>query len=1001
MRILSITARNYRIHRDITVGFDPSRNLIGGPNETGKSTLAEAMHRALFLRAKTGGNVQRSMCSEIHMGKPEVSLVFEAGGQVWTIEKRFSGPGGTTRLASDGGLSYQGDEAETKLAQLIHNEDGTSSTIKQLETQWAHLWVWQGKAGENAAAHAGQQKDLLVQRLQKDGLAAVMQSDFDQQVREKIQASNDEIFTKTGKPMAGSMLDSATKALTEAGTGLARAESQDARHEAAVADQNSAAVVLAEAAAALPGLREKLSAVKASLSRVTELRAQEEKESILHQGAVQAREQLAATNQQILDLRSRAAQAMEALLPAEAKLSLLADQEKSAHELSSLGEAAHRSIAEESRSARLQHDLGTACVSHFEKSAASKTLAIKANEVEGIHGSHATAREALAKLPDISGPDLESLRRLDGQLRQAESALAAIAARVELISSELPIQLDEIHLAPGESRVITEAAELAIGTGTRLRIQPGGGTSLAESRQRVEDARAKLTRQFDQFTVGDLEEAVGIVARRQVLDQQLATIKAKLQALGAKTLPADLSAATAAREAAAAEVERRRSAIPNDLPPPLPDSSEAARIWQAETREVLDESERKERTARQDADARRDAHQQAAAAYRTHKETTESARQKFNQLKITADALEANHGDAPTRARALEKALEAEAKAKTSLDATLRALAELNPETLEADQTRFARSITQQEEKQRESETKIAVARNVLVLDGSQDPEADLVRARARLATVKDEHAREDRRAKAIALLQMLFSESQSAISEQVTQPIADRITGYLERLFEPGVRAVLELTEDGAQMLKLTRPGTPTFPFDSLSGGAKEQVAAAVRLAMAEILAADHGGCLPLVFDDAFAFADPDRVQALQSMLDLAAIRGLQVIVLTCTPADYIALGAKEIRLSAPLMKSAATAVASQAPADLDSEDNDGNPSSPPGPVEVTGSGETAYLQTLRALGGSSGNQTLRNTLGWDETTYTDIKDALINRGLISPGKGRGGSVSLADSGV
>jgi hypothetical protein len=33
--------------------------------------------------------------------------------------------------------------------------------------------------------------------------------------------------------------------------------------------------------------------------------------------------------------------------------------------------------------------------------------------------------------------------------------------------------------------------------------------------------------------------------------------------------------------------------------------------------------------------------------------------------------------------------------------------------------------------------------------------------------------------------------------------------------------------------------------------------------------------------------------------MLDLAATRGLQVLVLTCTPAGYIGLGAKEIRLT------------------------------------------------------------------------------------------------------
>ena len=71
------------------------------------------------------------------------------------------------------------------------------------------------------------------------------------------------------------------------------------------------------------------------------------------------------------------------------------------------------------------------------------------------------------------------------------------------------------------------------------------------------------------------------------------------------------------------------------------------------------------------------------------------------------------------------------------------------------------------------------------------------------------------------------------------------------------------------------------------------------MRLALAEILAADFGGCLPVVFDDAFAYADPERIESLQRMLDLAAVRGLQVIVLTCTPADYAGFRAREVRMA------------------------------------------------------------------------------------------------------
>jgi uncharacterized protein YhaN len=67
----------------------------------------------------------------------------------------------------------------------------------------------------------------------------------------------------------------------------------------------------------------------------------------------------------------------------------------------------------------------------------------------------------------------------------------------------------------------------------------------------------------------------------------------------------------------------------------------------------------------------------------------------------------------------------------------------------------------------------------------------------------------------------------------------------------------------------------------------------------MAEILATDNDGCLPILFDDAFAYTDSERVQSLQRMLNLAALRGLQIIILTCAPADYSAFGASEARLS------------------------------------------------------------------------------------------------------
>jgi type I restriction enzyme M protein len=54
--------------------------------------------------------------------------------------------------------------------------------------------------------------------------------------------------------------------------------------------------------------------------------------------------------------------------------------------------------------------------------------------------------------------------------------------------------------------------------------------------------------------------------------------------------------------------------------------------------------------------------------------------------------------------------------------------------------------------------------------------------------------------------------------------------------------------------------------------------------------------------------------------------------------------------------------------------------------------------LGALEALGGSAGNGKLRDLLGWDEATYEAVKAPLVASGQLQPGRGRGGSLSLAD---
>ena len=898
MRLLSLTLRNYRVHKELCVHFDPTRNLIGGPNESGKSTLAEAAHRALFLRAKTGGKIQKEMVSSCHLGEPEVLLTFEAAGHAWELEKRFAGSKGSTRLTRRGSTPLKDEEAETHLADLLKFEiTSGGSAAKLLPTLWSHLWVWQGSSGEDPSGHASAHKDTLVQRLQQDGLAAVMQSATDQRVRERLTADYDELFTATGKPKAGSKPELARSGLVEAEAALARTLEITRRLEQAAAEHERAGQEIAAAEAILPSLYQQKTATETTLAEVGKLRNHEESQCHAWQTAASQVKQLAENDIRILQLHQQAIASREALVPAERLEASFLAAEKEARELSQIAEIAHRQAADSVRGTRLHDDLAGASITAFEKFNEHQRLAACNIEADQLRAEITRHHESLAQFPDLNAKQLEALRSLDRAAQQASIRLLAMAASIELLTADFAVTLDGQPFAPGELRTLTDAGELRVGLGTRLCIRPGGGSSLAEARLQRENSQRALTTALDCHTLRDLDHATAVLEQRQWLTQQIAQLETRWKALGGESLAAELAAAATAFEVAKPEVQRRLVAFDSSTAPPA--DLDAARELRAVLRQKLEQAEETEITALRQSDQTRSRFATATTNLQSHRDQTAQAHQALRDLTTKLEVLQQSHGDTPAREKSLLDLRVAEQQTATLLATTRAALAALVPDLLVADLDRFNRAIAQQETRRREAEKLGAIALDRLTLDGSIDPHAELSHAQARHAAALGTHLSQQRHAKALALLKQLFGSSREAIDRSLVQPLADRISGYLQCLFGPAAQVRVNLSDDGMVSLELCRADDSSFQFQTLSGGAKEQVAAAARLAMAEILATDHEGCLPLVFDDAFAYTDPIRVQSLQRMLNLAALRGLQVIVFTCTPDDYSAFGAKEYRLS------------------------------------------------------------------------------------------------------
>jgi uncharacterized protein YhaN len=111
-----------------------------------------------------------------------------------------------------------------------------------------------------------------------------------------------------------------------------------------------------------------------------------------------------------------------------------------------------------------------------------------------------------------------------------------------------------------------------------------------------------------------------------------------------------------------------------------------------------------------------------------------------------------------------------------------------------------------------------------------------------------------------------------------------------LQRLGRPVFGPTFEVDIDSDLCIRSRTLDGRTVPFESLSGGAKEQLGILARLAGSALVAKEDA--VPVVIDDALGFSDPDRLAKMGKVFDTVGADG-QVIVLTCSPDRY--LGVKE----------------------------------------------------------------------------------------------------------
>jgi hypothetical protein len=177
---------------------------------------------------------------------------------------------------------------------------------------------------------------------------------------------------------------------------------------------------------------------------------------------------------------------------------------------------------------------------------------------------------------------------------------------------------------------------------------------------------------------------------------------------------------------------------------------------------------------------------------------------------------------------------------------------------------------------------------------GTEGRKCQLDAAETEREHAEAEYLRVHRRARAAQLLRSVMARHRDATRLRYVDPFRNQV----ERLGRIVFGDTFEVEIDRQLRICSRTLSGRTVPYESLSGGAKEQLGIVARLAGAALVAKEDG--VPVVIDDALGFTDPNRLIKMGAVFDAVGGDG-QVIVLTCSPQRYESVGAAHhIELSA-----------------------------------------------------------------------------------------------------
>lgn len=867
MRIHRVSVRDFRGVSAADIAMAPSGvTIVQGPNEVGKSTIADAID---MLLADPDSSTKARVKAAQPVGRdvgPWVEMEFETGPYYVVYSKRWV-RGAATELRVSGPRDEQhtGRAAHDRVSEIL-DETLDAALFAALRHQQG-MPLDQADLGPSATlaraldlaagAGAATADDALIDRIDEERL----------------------IWSTAGGAPNKARLD-LRAAAHAAGAHAVEQEQRLAALEVRVDEHRRLMRDLEANAAAEPGMRERAAALAARLAEVraresavrevdqaaevAEARAHAAEQDVhardgLVRAAADAADRVAAVGAEAATLDARLQAADAALATAAAGLSTATEAVATAED--ALGQAA--AAAEKARDAfdlellverRAQVADAEQRIAACEEFLASCAITPDLMQaIEDAATAHAMAQGRL----QASGVRiaLTAERDIDVQSAGGDTRIAAGGTADLAITPGDAIVLPGIaairlHDAHADDLHAADAAAAQLDSALERAGVAAGGVSAARALERTRRererelgaAREERARALRDLTVDEM-------------DQKIARARARAQGNGAAAA-GSLDEANARRSAREADRDtaRRAEAVARAL---HAEADATARALRADSAEC---------SGRLHAEEQRRADEHAALA---------SARSRCDDARLAERAAAARAAADDARQAHAEQAA---------------ALAADDPESVRLLAANAQRALERLLAERGEMAVRAATLAGEIGQAGEDGLADRAARAREQARHAADARDRAERQADAADLLHEVMTRHLDTARRAYVAPFRDEVERLARLVFGAGTS--VEIDPATLRVISRTRDGV-TVPYDALSGGAREQLAVIGRLAAASLVAADGGA--PVVIDDALGYSDPGRLEGLGAALASAG-GGAQVIVLTCMPDRYAGIGSATV---------------------------------------------------------------------------------------------------------